>query len=107
MLSSVNSRAAGCRNPLVFKGAGSSSMRNPLHRHYGRGDLHFVTFSGYRRRIPPRLASHDLSEYYQPGVNYFRLSKNFEYTSTPSPSSSSKISCNSNNLTNFQETCSL
>jgi len=25
-------------------------MRNPLQRHYGRGDLHFVTFSCYRRR---------------------------------------------------------
>jgi len=37
-------------HPLVFKGAGVSSMRNPLQRHYGRGDLHFVTFSCYRRR---------------------------------------------------------
>jgi putative transposase len=26
------------------------SMRIPLRRHYGRGDLHFVTFSCYRRR---------------------------------------------------------
>jgi len=25
-------------------------MRNPLRRHYGRGDLHFITFSCYRRR---------------------------------------------------------
>src|SRR3984893_18623742 len=25
-------------------------MRNPLRRFYGRGDLHFVTFSCYRRR---------------------------------------------------------
>jgi len=25
-------------------------MRNPLKRHYGQGDLHFVTFSCYRRR---------------------------------------------------------
>jgi putative transposase len=25
-------------------------MRNPLKRHYGRGDLHFITFSCYRRR---------------------------------------------------------
>ena len=24
------------------------SMRNPLRRHYGRRDLHFVTFSCYR-----------------------------------------------------------
>jgi putative transposase len=25
-------------------------MRNPLKRYYGQGDLHFVTFSCYRRR---------------------------------------------------------
>ena len=25
-------------------------MRNPLRRCYGRGDLHFVTFSCFRRR---------------------------------------------------------
>jgi putative transposase len=25
-------------------------MRNPLKRYYGKGDLHFVTFSCYRRR---------------------------------------------------------
>ena len=25
-------------------------MRNPLRRFYGRGDLHFITFSCYRRR---------------------------------------------------------
>ena len=25
-------------------------MRNPLKRHYGQGDLHFITFSCYRRR---------------------------------------------------------
>ena len=25
-------------------------MRNPLKRHYGQGDLHFVTFSCYQRR---------------------------------------------------------
>jgi putative transposase len=25
-------------------------MRNPLRRYYGLGDLHFVTFSCYRRR---------------------------------------------------------
>jgi putative transposase len=35
---------------VVFKGAGFSSMRNPLKRYYGRDDLHFVTFSCYRRR---------------------------------------------------------
>jgi REP-associated tyrosine transposase len=44
-------------HPLVFKGAGFDfsafvffAMRNPLQRFYGRGDLHFVTFSCYRRR---------------------------------------------------------
>jgi len=25
-------------------------MRNPMKRHYGQGDLHFVTFRCYRRR---------------------------------------------------------
>jgi hypothetical protein len=25
-------------------------MRNPLRRHYGQGDLHFVAFRCYRRR---------------------------------------------------------
>ena len=30
-------------------------MRNPLRRYYGRGDLHFITFSCYRRR--PSLAT--------------------------------------------------
>jgi len=28
-----------------FSGCGLSLMRNPLRRFYGRGDLHFVTFS--------------------------------------------------------------
>ena len=37
-------------HPLVFKGAGVRPVRNPLVRYYGRGDLHFVTFSCYRRR---------------------------------------------------------
>jgi putative transposase len=38
--------------PFGFKGAGFDffSMRNHLKRHYGQGDLHFVTFSCYRRR---------------------------------------------------------
>jgi putative transposase len=36
--------------PFGFKGAGFSFMRNLLRRYYGRGDLHFVTFSCYRRR---------------------------------------------------------
>ena len=29
---------------------GLTFMRNPLNRYYGQGDLHFVTFSCYRRR---------------------------------------------------------
>jgi putative transposase len=33
-----------------------SGGRNPLRRHYGRGDLHFVTFSCYRRLPLPRTA---------------------------------------------------
>ena len=37
-------------HPLVSKGAGGSCMHNPLRRYYGRGDLHFVTFSCHRRR---------------------------------------------------------
>jgi putative transposase len=35
--------------PFGFKGA-VFHMRNALRRYYGRGDLHFVTFSCYRRR---------------------------------------------------------
>ena len=34
---------------LTFPGV-QRSMRNPLRRYYGRSDLHFVTFSCYRRR---------------------------------------------------------
>jgi putative transposase len=36
--------------PFGFKGAGFDLMRNPLRRIYGRGHLHFVTFSCYRCR---------------------------------------------------------
>jgi len=39
-----------------FSAARASLMRNPLRRFYGRGDLHFVTFSCYRRR--PYLGTH-------------------------------------------------
>jgi putative transposase len=42
--------SCGCRTLAVFKGAGFSSMRNPLQRRYGQGDLHFITFSCFRRR---------------------------------------------------------
>ena len=40
----------GCRTLAVFKDAGFSSMRNPLQRRYGQGDLHFITFSCFGRR---------------------------------------------------------
>ncbi len=43
-------RNIGCRTLAVFKGAGFSSMRNPLQRRYGQGDLHFITFSCFGRR---------------------------------------------------------
>src|SRR5216684_1817278 len=36
-------------HPSVLRMRVFSSMRNPLRRHCGRGDLHFVTFSCYRR----------------------------------------------------------
>jgi putative transposase len=37
-------------HPLPSKGAGVRPIRNPLARYYGRGDLHFVTFSCHRRK---------------------------------------------------------
>jgi putative transposase len=37
-------------HPLPSKGAGVRPLRNPLVRYYGRGDLHFVTFSCHRRK---------------------------------------------------------
>ncbi len=40
----------GCRTLAFLKGAGFSSMRNPLQRRYGQGDLHFITFSCFGRR---------------------------------------------------------
>lgn len=40
---------------MVCKGAGFDLVRNPLRREYGRGDLHFITFSCHRRR--PYLGS--------------------------------------------------
>lgn len=50
-------RNRGCRTlwfvrvrVLTSPRADFSFMRHPLQRHYGRGDLHFVTFSCYRRR---------------------------------------------------------
>ena len=37
-------------------------MRNPLQRYYGRGDLHFITFSCYRRR--PLLGASHARDYF-------------------------------------------
>ena len=42
-------------HPLVCEGAGFDvscvlAMRKPLRRYYGRADVHFITFSCYRRR---------------------------------------------------------
>ncbi len=37
-------------HPSVSRVRVFPSMRNPLRRYYGLGDLHFVTFSCYRRR---------------------------------------------------------
>ena len=49
-------RRGGAAPFAVFKGcAGFPSMKNKLKRHYGRRDLHFITFSCYERR--PLLAS--------------------------------------------------
>jgi putative transposase len=41
----------GCRSPLraSAKGAGVPVLRNKLERRYGQHDLHFLTFSCYRR----------------------------------------------------------
>ena len=41
---------ASANHPSHSRGAGFDLMRNPLRRYYGRGDLHFITFSCYRRR---------------------------------------------------------
>ena len=49
-------------HPLVCKGAGFSSMRNPLRRYYGHGHLHFITFSCFRRR--PLLGTRRAREHF-------------------------------------------
>lgn len=45
----LSGRRIGWRT-LRVQGCGFDVMRNPLRRFYGRGHLHFVTFSCYRRR---------------------------------------------------------
>ena len=44
-------------HPCGLQGCGFSSMRNPLQRRYGDGDLHFVTFSCFGWR--PLLGTPD------------------------------------------------
>jgi putative transposase len=46
----INKRACGCRTLWSLRVRGLTFMRIPLRRFYGRGDLHFVTFSCCRRR---------------------------------------------------------
>jgi putative transposase len=45
-------------------------MRNPLRRYYGQGDLHFVTFSCYRRR--PLLGTPRARDYFVTILNELR-----------------------------------
>jgi REP element-mobilizing transposase RayT len=46
----ASGRGTGVPHPSLSKGAGVRPIRNQLKRYYGRGDLHFVTFSCYRRK---------------------------------------------------------
>jgi putative transposase len=69
-------RDIGCRTLAVFKGAVFPSMRNPLRRYYGRGDLHFVTFSCYRRR--PFLATRRARDVFVRILDEVRLRHEFQ-----------------------------
>jgi hypothetical protein len=40
----------GVLHALSSEGAGVRVVRSPFKRYYGRDDLHFVTFSFYRRK---------------------------------------------------------
>jgi putative transposase len=51
-------------------------MRNPLQRYYGRGDLHFITFSCYRRR--PLLGTRRARERFVKVLEEVRLRHEFE-----------------------------
>ena len=51
-------------------------MRNPLQRHYGRGDLHFVTFSCYRRR--PFLGTRRARDWFLKVLKEVRLRYRFQ-----------------------------
>jgi putative transposase len=50
-------------------------MRNPLKRFYGRGDLHFVTFSCYRRR--PLLGTVRARDCFVEILDLVRSNRNF------------------------------
>jgi REP element-mobilizing transposase RayT len=50
-------------------------MRNPLKRYYGQDDLHFVTFSCYRRR--PLLGTPHARDCFLTVLDQVRLKKNF------------------------------
>ena len=51
-------------------------MRNPLRRYYGRGDLHFVTFSCYRRR--PFLGTRRARDHFVKILNQVRSRYGFQ-----------------------------
>jgi len=48
-------------------------MRNPCRRHYGRGDLHFVTFSCYLGRFPRQIILGDVPHSFR--MPFFRQKK--------------------------------
>ena len=50
-------------------------MGNPLRRHYGKGDLHFITFSCYRRR--PLLGSRRARDRFLKILDEVRLRHDF------------------------------
>jgi putative transposase len=52
------------------------SVRNPLQRFYGRGDLHFVTFSCYRGR--PFLGTARARECFLKILDQVRLRHSFQ-----------------------------
>ena len=51
-------------------------MRNPLQRHYGRGDFHFVTFSCYRRR--PNLGTRRARDHFVRILDELRCRHDFK-----------------------------
>ena len=51
-------------------------MRNPLKRHYGQGDLHFITFSCYHRQ--PLLGSSESRDTFVKILDEIRLRHGFQ-----------------------------